>query len=153
MSTILNRGRVPKRAEAGGIGHWLHARGVRGSGRVRARNPDATMAVREYDPDADPLMGRLVSVRVDESAGGRWEDALVGYCETSIVANEEVSTGLYRVLWGSFKSVDEALATKRKHQKVRRATPPLAPRAPRARVGTFPESRRATLRLPISALP
>lgn len=111
------------------------------------------MAVREYDPDADPLMGRLVSVRVDESAGGRWEDALVGYCETAIVGDEEVSTGLYRVLWGSFKSVDEALATKRKHQKVRRATPPLAPRATRARVGTFPESRRATLRLSISALP
>ena len=48
-------------------------------------------------------MGRLVSVRVDESAGGRWEDALVGYCETAIVGDEEVSTGLYRVLWGGFQ--------------------------------------------------
>ena len=106
------------------------------------------MSVREYDPDADPLMGRLVSVRVDESAGGRWEDALVGYCETAIVGDEEVSTGLYRVLWGSFKSVDEALTTKRTRQKVRRATPPLAPRASRARVGTLPEFRGATLRRP-----
>lgn len=89
------------------------------------------MPRRAYDPDADPLMGRLVSVLVDEGdAGAVWKEGCVGYCETRWRGDVEESTGAYRVMWGRFATVDDALATKRK--KVRGRTRRARPSARRA---------------------
>ena len=106
-------------------------------------------AVVEYDPDDDPLMGRLVSVRASSVAPSktktkkkkkkkkmgsgdgdgvesgdddddRWLSGVILYCETVELADgTEVGSDEYRLMYGNFKSTRHALNTKRQTQKVR----------------------------------
>ena len=48
----------------------------------------------EYDPDNDPLFGRLVSLRVDEP-GHSWRDGIVAHVHTEVVDGIERATGVY----------------------------------------------------------
>lgn len=80
----------------------------------------------EYDPEADPLMGRLVSVLVPSgsSRGGKggdgWRDGIILYNDTEELEDgTEVGTGNYRLMYGTFKSVEHAINTKKRKQKVR----------------------------------
>ena len=85
----------------------------------------------EYDPDADPLMGRLVSVRASRVAPPRpsssssrseddkWLNGVILYCDTvELDDGTEVGTPNYRMLYGNFKSMYHALRTKRSTQRV-----------------------------------
>lgn len=79
--------------------------------------------VKEYNPEDDPLMGRLVAV-LD---GDIWKKGVVAYCDTDEVATPdgavvEVGTDRYRVFYGSFMTTEDAeraLRVKKKSQKVR----------------------------------
>ena len=85
----------------------------------------------EYDPDADPLMGRLVSVRASRVAqpqssssrtkndGDKWLNGVTLYCDTvELDDGTEVGTPNYRMVYGNFKSLYHALSTKKTTQKV-----------------------------------
>ena len=69
-----------------------------------------------YDPDDDPLMGRLVAV-YDR---GSWVTGVVAFNDTRALEDgTEVGTAFYRVLWGDFETTEDALKVPRSRQRVR----------------------------------
>lgn len=62
----------------------------------------------EYDPDNDPLFGRLVSLRVDEP-GHSWRDGIVAHVHTEVVDGIERATGVYMVVWGKFDRTEDVM--------------------------------------------
>ena len=65
----------------------------------------------EYDPDDDPLFGRLVSIDLHDGdePGHSWRDGLVAHVDTEIVDGIERATGVYNVVWGRFDRADDVM--------------------------------------------
>ena len=72
----------------------------------------------EYDPDDDPLFGRLVSLRVDEP-GHSWRDGIVAHVHTEVVDGIERATGVYMVVWGKFDRTEDVMRIPAKEREVR----------------------------------
>ena len=81
----------------------------------------------EYDPDDDPLFGRLVSIDLHDGdePGHSWRDGLVAHVDTEIVDGIERATGVYNVVWGRFDRADDVMRVPADKREVRhrRRTP------------------------------
>ena len=91
----------------------------------------------EYDPDNDPLFGRLVSLRVDEP-GHSWRDGIVAHVHTEVVDGIERATGVYMVVWGKFDRTEDVMRIPAKNERCAPYKPLIL--VPKTR--TCPASRR-----------
>ena len=75
----------------------------------------------EYDPDDDPLFGRLVSIDLHDGdePGHSWRDGLVAHVDTEIVDGIERATGVYNVVWGRFDRADDVMRVPADKREVR----------------------------------